>query len=526
MALERTRHGGLRLLAGHGPGLEALSLDEPGPLWVALAEQEGPCHLDLAEHGTVEDSTLALFGIRSVLAHPLRTDDEGSLGVLAVLERDHAPVQARDRKILGIFAARASAELARLRAETELAGAREREAEIGGRIQQTLLHGRPPERTIGAAVAARSVPSQQIDGDFFDFVEFGAGRFDVIVGDVMGKGVPAALVGAATRGRLLRTLQVLTTEAEGGVPPRPGDIVSRAHEVLTPELVRLGSFVTACYARFHLEERRMTFVDLGHTKTLHVSAADGSCRYLEGSNLPLGVLEDEVYREEQFSFERGDLFLFYSDGVPETHGPDGELFGSERLAELVSKHAWMDPSVLIEGLMGALLEFSGRSDFEDDLTCVAVRIDEDAAVRPCEPIECVRVSRHTGLEHARDWRAWVREILRERASLAMRDDWIDELELALAEAVTNIVRHAFRGEPGELHGSMELWPDRVEIVLEHEGDPFNPDVVPEPLFDGTASGGFGVYLIEQCTDEVAYGPGRHGGRATRMVKRFPRGAEE
>ena len=209
----------------------------------------------------------------------------------------------------------------RKRAQEELARAREQEVEIGFKIQQTLLLEQPPQDLPGVRAAALTIPSQRIDGDFYDFFNHRDTCLDVIVGDVMGKGIPAALLGAATKSHFLQALSRLISLAAPGVLPEPKDIVTLAHSEVARQLIQLESFVTLCYARFDLVERRLELVDCGHTTTIHYQAGTATCHLLQGENMPLGVSESEIFEQMSVRVEPGDVFLFYSDGLTEARTP-------------------------------------------------------------------------------------------------------------------------------------------------------------------------------------------------------------
>ncbi len=264
---------------------------------------------------------------------------------------------------------------ARKCAEEELARARQREAETGARIQQTLLLGQPPAHLPGVKVAALTIPSQQIDGDFYDFLSHHDLCFDVIVGDVMGKGVPAALLGAAIKSRILHALSRLMYASGRGELPKPEDIVNRVHAEITDQFMALQVFATLCYIRFDLENLCVSFVDCGHTKTIHFQSRIQQCRLLEGENMPLGCSAQEVYRQVSAPFELGDMFLLYSDGVTEAQNEAGEFFDIGRILELTHGHGGLTPETLIEKVRQAVVAHSGSTTFVDDLTCVAVKIE-------------------------------------------------------------------------------------------------------------------------------------------------------
>ena len=157
----------------------------------------------------------------------------------------------------------------------ELAQAHQREVEIGARIQQLLLLGQLPCDVAGARVAALTIPSQHIDGDFYDFFQHHAHCLDVVVGDVMGKGVPAALLGAAMKSSLLRALSRLLAVSAPGALPEPEEIVTLVHNEVTTLFISLGVFATLCYARLDFAQRQIVIVDCGHTKTVRFQRRTG-----------------------------------------------------------------------------------------------------------------------------------------------------------------------------------------------------------------------------------------------------------
>jgi sigma-B regulation protein RsbU (phosphoserine phosphatase) len=267
-------------------------------------------------------------------------------------------------------------ETALLASLNELAEARQREVEVGAKIQQTLLLGQPPRNLPGVRVAALTVPSQQIDGDFYDFYKHSDSCLDVVVGDVMGKGVPAALLGAAIKSHFLHALNRLNAGVDRGRLPEPEEIVTSVHSDITRQFIGLESFATLCYARFDLEKRQVAVVDCGHTKTVHFRPHAGTCEMLQNAHAPLGVSEQEIYKQIAFPFAAGDLFVFYSDGVTEAQNEAGEFFGTDRLFELIKASSELPPEEMVDRVRLAVIAFSHAEAFADDVTCVAVKITD------------------------------------------------------------------------------------------------------------------------------------------------------
>ena len=397
-------------------------------------------------------------------------------------------------------------------ANKELEQAREREIAIGYRIQQTLLLDQPPRDVRGLRIAAITIPSQRIDGDFYIFLRHSDECLDVIVGDVMGKGIPAALLGAATKSHFLRALSdLMATEAK---LPEPKDIVMLAHAKLAPHLIELDSFVTLCYARLDMSRRSLVLVDCGHTGLLHWRARTGECNSLRGDNLPLGVREGDIYDQISVPFEPGDLLLFYSDGITEARNPAGELFGVERLEDYIRVHGALDPEVLVEGIRKAVSSFSGVERQVDDLTSVAIRVEERQM-----PIARSEIDLDSDLRQLRKARAFVRSFCSGLASAALDDDSVAALELAVSEAASNIMQHAYHGRAGQrIHVEAEAFPSQVAIRLHHFGDPFNPSAIPPPPFDGSRDCGFGAYIISRSVDQVRYYRDDRGQNCVLLIK--------
>lgn len=404
-------------------------------------------------------------------------------------------------------------------ASQELEQAREREIEIGFRIQQTLLLDQPPKDVPGLRIAALTIPSQRIDGDFYVFLRHSDECLDVLVGDVMGKGVAAALLGAAAKTHFLRALGDLMILSKNGRLPEPKEIVMLAHAELARHLIELDSFVTLVYARLDLTRRRLDLVDCGHTGTVHFHGQTGLCETLHGDNLPLGVREGEIYDQVSVPFEPSDLLLFFSDGITEARNAGGELFGLERLEEYVRVNGALEPGALVEGLRKAVFLFAGTERLTDDLTSVAVRVEQRQL--PSMEAEIEILSHLRDLRKAREF---VRAFCGDLPGGPLEEESIQALELAVNEAVSNIMKHAYHGRCDQwIHLEAEAFPSRVSIRLHHLGDPFDPSAAALPALDGSRESGFGAYIISRSVDEVRYYRDERGRNCVALTKlRRPR----
>ena len=386
----------------------------------------------------------------------------------------------------------------RQRAEAHLADVRQQEIEIAARIQQMLLLGAPPDDVHGVHVAAMTIPSELVDGDFFEFFRHGRRCMDIIVGDVMGKGVPAALVGAATKIEFLRALAHLTESENDNTPPTPEQIVMAVHHRLTPRLIELESFVTLCYGRIDLEAMRIDLVDCGHTKTILLNRRTRQWKMLASHNVPLGVAMWEVYRQFTEPLTEGDLLLFYSDGVTEAKNVDGDMFGVERLLETIGRCSHLEPDEIIETIRAAVAAFSGSDAFGDDLTCLAVDI---------QPVATAAAHTYETLEftsHPADLRR-LRQFTRDACSHTAADaSAVAAVEDAVAAVAVHIADAAYEQKTDRrIRAEFTAGNDRIEMDLLHWGR----------ILDETAE-----VIDHQAMDHVQCVTDSDGAHRIRLVK--------
>lgn len=324
-------------------------------------------------------------GVKSRLYVPARRNGR-ILGVLGVgSTRPHAfgELHFEVLRFLGGLAAAAfenTARAERLRrslhrlreTRAQVRAARRREGQVAARIQRTLLYGQPPKTLPGLEVGAAVRAARAVGGDFYDFLLPSRGILDVAVGDAMGKGLPAALLGAATKKHLQGALGELIGQSWPDAPP-PEAVVQRAHHAMLDRLEALDAFVTLAYARFDLPRRRLALVDCGHQKPLLLRPGQAP-RLLQGDDPPLGIPLLDRHSAVEVDLEPGDLLLFYSDGLQEPSGGRGVCLEPEQLAEEALGLQHLPCRRLARGLLRRVLERSGVREYCDDAMCVAVRV--------------------------------------------------------------------------------------------------------------------------------------------------------
>ena len=239
----------------------------------------------------------------------------------------------------------------------------EEELGIARDLQMSMLPSSCP-KTKGLDIAARSIPAMEVGGDFFDFIDMSEEKIGVIVGDVTGKSVSGALVMAASRS----VFRMLTEQALS-----IGRIMSLANR-RTKKDIKAGMFVALLYAVIDGEKRSICFSSAGQTQPVHLSARTGEAILLEaeGDTFPLGILEEVEYRETSIDLEPGDKGVFYTDGIVEAMNPAKEIFGFDRLLEVVRNSSADTAEEMLQRILAQVNAFVSEADQHDDLTVIVV----------------------------------------------------------------------------------------------------------------------------------------------------------
>ncbi|MEZ4650350.1 MAG: SpoIIE family protein phosphatase [Candidatus Eisenbacteria bacterium] len=504
------------------------------------------------------------------VAAPILVRDE-IVGWLGAGERPVGdPLGQRDMKHVSALAELSAGFLqtARLQDQVVANTKLQRELEIASQIQDMLMPREVPQPK-GVGVAASCRPASSVGGDFFVVQKLSDDRIAFALGDVTGKGVPAALIMAMAR-TVFRSL----TPLSGGA----GVVLDRLSEVLYDDLEEVGKFVTLVLGFWDPRAGRIEIANAGHSPVLYRAHADAKFVALEPEQPPLGVLPEPGAPTIELEFGPGSVFLACSDGVTEARDPEGGFYGDERLQKLVDQLGMVEAESLRSRILADVERFARGAPQSDDQTililshsAVASTVGDGAAPEPRDArsrditahlgrngaevrtevgggviasgVEGGGVTVETGMQLAVEYNACLC-FHAEKAGLAALTRefgrWIEkvksaapdrlhqetvartghDLKLAVYEAVANIVEH------GEVPND-----DRIEIVfradatgLEAEvtsrGTAFDPAAgrVSPPAPEDFAEGGYGLHLVRSLTDRIGYESkdGRHTLRLTRL----------
>ncbi|HYE37419.1 PAS domain S-box protein [Methylocaldum sp.] len=245
------------------------------------------------------------------------------------------------------------------------------EMEIARQIQLSLLPS-VPLRMDGALVAGYCLPAVHVGGDYFDYFATEEG-VDIVIADVSGHSVGAALIMAETRS----TLKMGTDWMAKGQPRlRNGaeKTLSVLNDILFEDLNRASFFISMFYLRYHADTRWITYANAGHNRPLLLRRGERNCTELDAEGLILGVKKGVAFEEKALSLNEGDMVLLYTDGVTEARNKQGEFFGEPRLCELFITHSQASPQELIEIIVDELGKFCQSRSFDDDISLVVLKV--------------------------------------------------------------------------------------------------------------------------------------------------------
>jgi len=255
--------------------------------------------------------------------------------------------------------------------------------EVITEIEKRLLQASPPKHLAGASIGALMIPAGNLGGDFADYYVYDDRHFDLLIGDVMGKGIRSALVAASLKHLFAKSLALhdcsvtpkLTCQYFSHDIKKIDQVILSVEAMCLESLMELEIFATLNYARLDLETGKIGLVDCGHPPVIHYRSETGRCSLIKGNNMPLGIIKQSDYHVVTHEIQAGDLLLFYSDGITETQDDSGELFGEERLTSLIQTHHHLPLDELLSTIKAEAAAFCQCTQFRDDFTCIAVRIE-------------------------------------------------------------------------------------------------------------------------------------------------------
>jgi sigma-B regulation protein RsbU (phosphoserine phosphatase) len=237
----------------------------------------------------------------------------------------------------------------------------EGQLEVARQVQLELLPAKDPQLE-GYDISAYNFPTEEVSGDYYDWVQIFDDQIGLVIADVSGKGVPAALLMAFLRASLRAATHI-------GYSPQ----VSMAKvNYLLWESIERNQFITAFYGILDATNKTLSYTNAGHNPPLLLNK-DGKSRFIERGSLPLGMFKDTRYHEYYLTTEPGDTLVLYTDGVTEAQSPLGEEFGRSRLAEAVKKNRHLAAREIITAVHNEVIEWTEGQGSTDDVTFFVIK---------------------------------------------------------------------------------------------------------------------------------------------------------
>ena len=306
------------------------------------------------------------LGIRTLLAAPLLTN-RGLIGVLAIFNKNGGTsFIEKDRRFLGILGSQCAQviEGARLRNEEEKLIALKEELQIARSIQKSFL---PTEENFENIkfICGTNIPAREVGGDFFDVVTLDDNRIFVSIGDVVGKGVPAALL-------MANVMAIQRAQLKSIDSFSPEKLANSLNQVIC-DLNKPNQFISALFGIIDISSGLFEFVNAGHLPPMVIDK-NSEITILKEADIVLGILGANVYKSQKINITNGSNLFLYTDGLTEATNSTKDEFGIVRLIEILRKNQCKSANDICSEILAKLNEFRGSTEQNDDATMILVKI--------------------------------------------------------------------------------------------------------------------------------------------------------
>jgi PAS domain S-box-containing protein len=377
----------------------------------------------------------------------------------------------------------------------------QRDLEIAGQVQSSLLSAILPAAD-GFDFGAFAKPSRYVNGDFYDCQLVNGTYCSVMLADIAGKGMPAALFASSAR-----ALYRLALNEACGSPieetSSPQAILQLLNSQLFRDLNVAERFITMIAARLNLGNGLLEVANAGGCKVIVLEGSARASRVLESGALPIGILPELDIEAETVGLRPGMGVIIYSDGLTEAVNPDGELFGLPRLLEAAAANSRLDAANIGKRLIAAIESFQGDLPLSDDATIIVIKAKPR---RLC--LDFV-----SSLESLDEIPARVAFLCSSYGEVLARD-----MQLAVSEALSNIWKHGYDSKDGPVSIDLRLETRGVELLIREKGKSFDLDMIPTPPVGGLEERGRGIFLMREVMDDFSYQAGGSDGNLWILFK--------
>jgi len=309
---------------------------------------------------------LSKAGINSILSAPLLSRNNLIGSLILFNKEDSDGFTEEDKRFLGIVGSQTAKviENARLREQEERYAIIDEEIRLARSIQAGFLP-KTGVKTEGYETCGFNAPARDVGGDFYDMIQLDENRLFISLGDVSGKGMPAALLMANAQA-------VLRAQLLDGREIHLSDL-ARSLNHLICQFTRPEQFITALFGIFDCQERKLSYINAGHEPPMLIRH-NGSIERPDYADLVIGIMPDITYTINSINMEKDDFLVVYTDGVTEAFNESGEQFGEERLTESLKQCMGLEATEICRKLTETVSSFRGSASQSDDITVMIHRV--------------------------------------------------------------------------------------------------------------------------------------------------------
>ncbi|HMV28758.1 MAG TPA: SpoIIE family protein phosphatase, partial [Anaerolineales bacterium] len=368
----------------------------------------------------------------------------------------------------------------------------ETEMDIARQVQTAILPQSIPQVS-GVDIFATSIPAFEVGGDFFDVIDRSAESLIFSLGDVTGKGMPAAL--------LMSMAHTIIKAASRNMPfDHPHQVLNRLNHDMESDFSNVGMFTTVMLGMVDCANCKLHFSNAGQSP-IYYMPANGDAVLLEAQDIPVGILDTVEYTTQSLSLAHGDLFVAASDGFPESRNPAGEMYGYERMKNILSASRQLSSKQIAEALLNDVNTFCETHPQDDDRTIIVLKFEKQ------NEKQIMFNDSLTVRANYEDIRQPCERLRTNLSQSGVSEEIAGLCELALQELLTNLVDHAYEGNlNGQITVRMASKNGQIFLQTEDTGLParIKMEDVHMPNPEDLAEGGYGMAIIRSLMDDIRY----------------------
>ncbi|MDD1706174.1 MAG: SpoIIE family protein phosphatase, partial [Methanoregulaceae archaeon] len=309
---------------------------------------------------------LAAYGASRLISKPIQEIVE-DVGIISQGDLDHTIRRMKNDEFIRLEES-INLMIRRIREESEELERKNAELRVAAEIQQSFLPDEIP-RLEHFDIAAKSVMAKVVGGDFFDVIPFevipmGKDQLGILIADVSGKGIPAALFMALSR--------IVVRVNATWYRQQPAEAIRNANATIAADS-KGGMFVTLFYGILDAQERSLTYVNAGHNPPIIFRGANGTFSDLPATGMAIGAIPDAVYTSGRVVLEPDDIMVLYTDGITEAENAAQEMYGEDRLRETIAGARTLTAAGIMAAILESVQGFTGGTPQSDDITLMVVR---------------------------------------------------------------------------------------------------------------------------------------------------------